>query len=156
MVKQLPYVELQYLDGSGSKGATRMFLPLDTTVADGEASAIALASLLAPITGCTLIRSLIRYRAVAEARVEAFIGSSITNSGVFIFEDETGESQTLVAVPGLLSSKLVLDGPGSGVLIDIDDSDVIAFLDAFAASGMTNPFAELCINIIAAYRQSRL
>lgn len=148
-------LELQYVDETGTKGAITVKYPIGTTVAVLDAQAISLASFIAPITGCVLVRQRIIYKAVAIPKPSPIVGSDVKRQGMFFFEDATEESIVLVAVPGFLDSKLQSSGDGSGILIDTDDSDVIAFLDAFIASGMTNPFAVECYNLIAAYRQSR-
>lgn len=148
-------LELQYVDETGTVGATTVKYAIDTTYAVLEGEATAFASLIAPITGCKLSRVRIIYKAVAEPRDTPMIGSIVKRQGVFIFEDGTGGNQTLFAVPGFDESKLVASGAGSGVLIDTTDSDVSALIDAFTASGMVNPFGVECAAIIAAYLQSR-
>ena len=152
----LPVLELQYVDETGTKGAITVKYPLGTTVAFMDAQATALASLIAPITRCALIRQRIIYKAVETPRSSPDVGSDIKTSGVFIFESEDGESQTLVEVPGILASKIVTSGVGEGVLIDTGDSDIIAFIDEFVAQEMTNTFAVVCAELVAAYRQSRV
>lgn len=156
MTLKRPVVELQYLDETGSRGTTSVTFPLDTTYAVLDAQATALASFIAPLTGCTLIRQRIIIKDVTEPKPTPDVGSSITRCGVFIFSDASDENVVLVQVPGILNDVLVDDGPGAGVLIDTDDSRVTDFVVAYIASIMVNPFNVECSDLDAAYRQSRV
>jgi len=148
-------LELQYVDETGTRGALTVKYAVDTPYATIDASASALASLIAPITGCSLIRQRIIYKAVQNPKQTPTIGSVIVRQGVFIFEDGSGENQNLFTVPGLLDSKLVTTEPGAGVLIDTADSDVIAVISQYVASEFVNPFGVECFELVAAYLQSR-
>jgi len=151
----LPILELQYQDETGSKGAVTMHLDEDTTVAEGDANAVALASLLASITSCTLVRQRIIYKAVAVPRSEPSAGSSIHRSGAFFFESESGDNVALVTVPGILNETLSTEGPSAGVLIDTENEAVAAFISLYTSLGLTDPFGVVCDELLAAYRQSR-
>jgi hypothetical protein len=129
--------------------------PLGTTVAVIDAQAIALASIIAPITGCVLIRQRIIYKAAQFPRGVAGTGSSIYNAGVFIWTDEGEENNNIFTVPGILEEVILSTGSGAEVLIDTSNADVIAVIDAYTSSGMVNIFGEACDVLKAAYRQSR-
>lgn len=133
-----------------------MQFPLGTTYAVLDAQATALASFIAPLTSCTLIRQRIIIKDVTEPRAIPDVGSSITRCGIFTFEDDTGENVCLVQVAGILDDVLVETGVGAGILIDTDDSRVVDFVIAYIASIWVNPFNVECSNITAAYRQSRV
>jgi len=149
-------LELQYVDETGTKGAVTVKYAAGTPYASIDAEASALASIIAPITGCSLIRQRIIYKAVQVPKTVPSIGSDVVRQGMFFFEDGTGESQVLFGIPGFLESKVVTTEPGAGVLIDTSDSDVIALITQFEASGMVNPFNVECYELIAAYLQSRV
>lgn len=151
----MPVLELLYVDETGTKGTTTVKYPIGTTYAVIDADATALASLIAPLTGCVLTRQRIIFKAVAIPRLEPDIGSSIKQSGVFIWSDGTGDNHNLFEVPGILDSILETTGNGEGVLIDLTNSDVLAVIDEYIANGLTNVFGVVCDTLEAAYRQSR-
>lgn len=156
MIQQLPILELQYIDETGSKGVVLMQSPLGTTYDEMDASATAFASILAPLTGCVLVRQRIIFKAVAVPRVAADIGSFIKHRGVFYFASSDDNFVTLVEVPGLLDSTLMATGNGTGVLIDLDNPDVAALVTTIIATPITDPFGNEMAHILAAYRQSRV
>lgn len=155
MEATLPVLELQYLDETGSKGATTVKYPVGTTYAVMDAQASALASLIAPITGCVLIRQRIIYKAVATPRDVPDTGSLIHNAGMFIFSTVGGEPYEMIAVPGILEEVLRDDEPFAGVGVDVGNSDVVAFVASVLAASCTNPFGDVIDALVTAYRQSR-
>lgn len=155
MEAALPVLELQYVDETGSRGAITVKYPIGTTVAVMDAEAIALASIVAPITGCALIRQRVIYKFVATPRLSPDTGSDVKRQGVFIFDGSDEDKKALVAIPGILDSLLVVDGPGSGILIDTSLTDVETFVDECIAGIWCNPFGDDILSLIAAYRQSR-
>ncbi len=155
MDSSLPVLELQYLDSTGTKGTTTVKYPLGTTYAVIDASASAFASLIAPITGCVLIRQRIIFKATVTPRDVPDTGSLIHNAGVFVFSNGEDNPNTIVSVPGILDAVLVTVGPTAGYEIDDTNSDVDAFLTLVADGIYTNPFADDVVQLEAAYRQSR-
>lgn len=153
---QLPIAELQYVDETNSKGALQVKMPLGISVEDGDANATALASLIAPITSCTLVRQRIIYKAFSPTREAASPASSVTFTGVFIFTNATEDKYAIIAVPGILYSKLIPNDIGQRVLIDTEDDDIAAFIALIISLGMTNVFGDVCDTLVAAYRQSRV
>jgi hypothetical protein len=143
-------------DASGSTAALAIHLKISSTIADIDASASALASIILSITGAVLVRTRVQYRAVNDTPTPAAEGSSIKRCGVFIFDDDTALMQKLIAVPGLLDSTLQSVEPGAGVLIDLTNADISSWLSAIGAAGTVNPFDVICETLIAAYRQSRV
>jgi len=148
-------LELQYVDETGTKGATTVKYPLGTTVAFMEAQATALASLIAPITGCVLIRQRIIYKAVQTPRDAPDTGSAVKSQGVFFFSTGDDTPLELLSVPGIEAEVISNAEPGAGVAIDTDNAAIIAFVDAVTANGFTNPFGEAITALVTAYRQSR-
>lgn len=155
MELQLPYGEVIWLDASGSRASTQMHFSPGTTVADADAALYELASLLLPLTGCTLVETRIRYKAVNLERGTAVSGNSVKRAGVLIFSDDLGVNWVLVNIPAINADVLEPDGAGSGILIDTDSSSVIAFVEAFLDGDFTTPFAGEVNVLRSAYRQSR-
>lgn len=148
-------LELQYVDETGTKGTTTVKYPLGTTVAVIDASATALASLIAPLTGCALIRQRIIFKAVQEPRDVPDTGSLIHNAGVFFFSNGELQPMTIVSVPGILESVLKTTGVTAGYEIDDTNGDVSAFLVLVEDGIYTNPFGDDVIQLEAAFRESR-
>lgn len=155
MEPQLPVLELQYVDDTGTKGTTTVKYPIGTTVAVIDAQATALASLIAPITGCVLIRQRIIYKAVVTPRPVPDVGSTIKRQGVFLFSVDPPSPYGLIAVPGILEEVLSDVEPFAGYAIDRDNAAIINFVDTVIAGDLTNPFGDALTSLAAAYRQSR-
>ena len=132
-----------------------MKYPLDTAVAVMDAQASVLASLIAPITGCALIRQRIIYKAMAIPKPDADTGSYIFRSGMFIFSNGDGNPLTLASVPGILESLLVTSGWDAGYKVDDTNGDVEAFLTLVEDGIYTNQFADDIVQLEVAYLQSR-
>ena len=129
--------------------------PLGTTVAVIDASAMAFASLIAPLTGCTLIRQRIIYKAVATPRDVPDVGSTVYSQGVFIFSTGEDTPMELIGVPGIEEEAISDVEPFTGVSIDVTNSDVITFLDTVLEGVYSNPFGDDITSLVTAYRQSR-
>ena len=151
-----PTIELILMDSTGSTAVVSIHCDAGSTVEEIDAAASALASIVLSITGCVLVRQRIQYKFVVDIPTSAAIGSSIKRCGVFIFEDASGDNQELVQLPGIISDVLHTSGPGTGILIELFDSRVVAFLEALSDAGDVNPFAVECGSIVTAYRQSRV
>jgi hypothetical protein len=151
-----PIIELQYQDETSSKAALQVKVPIGTTYSAADAAATALASVVASITGCVLVRQRIIYKAVQSPKLMAATGSSIKRQGVFIFEHNEDGNQELIGIPGILDSVLATEEPGAGVLIDLTNTDVIAFISAYIGLNWCNPFGISQETLVTAYRQSRV
>lgn len=156
MLKPSAIVELVWQDASGSTTATTLSAPSDLSVADIDASASALASLLIPMTRCSLIKQRIRYKWVPEERPVPAGDTPIHNAGAFFFSTGTATPDTMIAVPSIKDSLFVVAGPGAGVRIDLENADVIALVAAVLDLGGTNPFGDAIELLFAAYLQSRI
>jgi hypothetical protein len=153
--RALPVLELQYVDASGTRGAITVKYPLDTTVAVMDDQASALSSLIAPITGATLIRQRIIYKAAERPRPDADAGSYIFRSGIFLMMTNPPSPAAIVVVPAIIDAVLLTSGPTAGYGIDRSNSDIIAFFDAVIALNATNVFGDTITAIEAAYLVSR-
>jgi len=129
--------------------------PVDTTVAVIDAQASVLASLIAPITGCALIRQRIIYRAVELPRPDADTGSYIFRSGAFLMMCNPPAPAAVVIVPGIIDDVLLTDGPTAGYGIDRENALIVDFFDAVIGLNATNIFGDAITAIEAAYLQSR-
>jgi len=131
-------------------------LPAGTTYEVANATAVAFAAFVAPLTGCVLVRQRIIYKTVTTPRTVPDVGSISKQCGIFFLEDETEQSQLLIQVPGFKSDLLETDGDGAGILIDTTNEDVVSFLELVASLPIVNPFNVDCDNLVIAYRQSRV
>lgn len=156
MLATTPTLDLVLMDETGSTAAVSVHLPLGTTVSAADAAATALASVVASITGCVLIKQRIVYKLVAEIPGAAAIGSSITRAGVFYFDTTSETIDAVITVPGITDDVLVTTEPGLGVLIDLENADIVSFVDILIASGVTNMLGDAVTAIVTAYRQSRV
>ena len=152
---QLPLLELQYVDSSGSKGTVTMKAPLDATVDTIFADGLSLAALIAPVTSAELLRVRVIFKAVATPRVAADGDSAILHAGAFFAQDEAEERKTIFSVPAILDSLLISDGCGAGLIIDLLNEDVVEMINQALALPMTDPFGNEMASVFAAYRQSR-
>jgi hypothetical protein len=155
MQQQLPILELQYLDASGSKGTVLMRAPLGTTYAEMDDGAMALSSIIAPLTNAVLIRQRIIFKSVAVPQDVADVGSSIKRRGVFYFASDDDNSVTLVEVPGILDEMIETTGNGAGVLIDQSNGYISSLIATIIETPICDPFGVQMGHILAAYRQSR-
>lgn len=156
MLKPSAVVELVWQDASGSTSVTTLNAPSSATYADIDADATALASILASLTGATLIKQRIKYVSVPEAPVSASGGASIKRTGVFFFSTGDDTAIALITVHAIKDDIVVDSGTGAGVMIDAGNSDVISFVNAVIDGSVSNPFATDITAFITAYLQSRV
>jgi len=152
---RLPILELQYIDATGSKGTVTLNAQAGSTYDQMDADATALASIIAPVSSCSLIRQRIIYKFVATPRPAADDSSSVKRSGSFFFETLDGTRQTLVSVPGILDSVLTTEGDGAGILIDLENEDIQSLIALILDLPATSPFGHVMQQLVTAYRQSR-
>jgi len=152
---QLPLLELQYVDSTGSKGTVTMKALPDSTVDAIFASGLALADVIAPVSGARLLRVRVIFKAVATPRVAADGDSAILHAGAFFAQDDAEERKTIFSVPAILDSLLISDGCGAGLIIDLLNEDVAEMINLALALPMTDPFGNEMASVFAAYRQSR-
>jgi len=149
-------VELVWQDETGSTAVTLLHTPSSLTVAEIDADAMALASILASLTDCTLVKSRIKYRNRPEERPVPVSDTPIHEQAVFIFATDDVTPLALIAVPSIKDSIMLTTGFGSGFIVDTSLDDVIAFIDACISLPVCSPFSDEAISLESAYRQSRV
>lgn len=155
MLAQLPRLILTWLDGTGSTAEMRVTIGSALPVATIETAATSLVAAVSAITDAVFVQQEIVYNFVPASGVTVPPGASILDTGVFIFENASVPSVGLVEVHSIKDDLLVTIGPGAGVLIDMSDSRVTAFVGALDDAGACNPFAHLLGDLVTAYKQSR-
>lgn len=156
MLKPSAVVELVWQDASGSTAATTVHAPSSATYANIDASATALASILASLTGAVLVRQRIKYISVPETPVPASGGASIMRTGSFFFGTAGGNPIADVFVKAIKDTAIETSGVREGVGIHTADSDVSSFISAVISSIACNVFGDDIHDFIDAYLQSRL
>ena len=156
MLKPCAVIELVWQDRSGSTAITSISAPSSSSVEDIDASASALASILMPLTGCTLIKQRIVYKWVPDEPVVASGGTSIRDTGSFFFSTGEDTAIALIVVRAIKDEFIIETGPGAGIVIDETISDVAAFIDTVIDGIIANVFGDSVEAFITAYKQSRV
>lgn len=156
MLKPSAKVELVWQDASGSTAATTLWVPSSSTVDEIDASATAIASILASLTGCVLIKQRIQYISVVDVPVSASGSSPITETAAFFFRTAGDAPIADIFVKSIKDSVLETSGARAGYGIDMTNSDVIALVNAVVSNNICNVFGDDIHNVIDAYLQSRL
>jgi hypothetical protein len=126
------------------------------TIAEIDADATALASILASLTGAVLVRQRIKYKTAFEADTVASGSAPITRTGIFFFDTGGDLPDALISVPAIKDEMIMSTGTGAGVLIDTSNGYVSSFIAAVIENGISNPFADDIVSFISAYLQSRV
>lgn len=156
MLQPSAVVELIWQDASGSTAALTVFALSSFTVAEIDASASALASLVAPLTDCVLVGQRIRYKTAHEEHAMPDFSTPVTRAGVLFFSTDGVEVGGLVNVPAIADDYLIDVGPGADAVIDIEDVDIVALVDAMMELPCCNPFGDEFTALLSGYVQSRL
>ena len=156
MLKPTAAVELVWQDETGSTSATTVWASSSSTYDEIDASATALASILASLTGAVLVKQRIKYISVPDEPVIASGGASIKDTGSFFFSVGEDQAIALIVVHAIKDSIILDTGTGAGIVIDDSNIDVIAFIDAVIGSVVANPFGGDVNGFITAYKQSRI
>lgn len=156
MLKPCAVVELVLQDETGSTSAFTVSAPSSLTVAEIDANLPGLASSLASLTGCVLVKQRIKYVSAPFDPVLLTVGSPITKTGLFFFSTGPDTPDASVSIPGVKDAILVSSGPCSGVCINLTNPDVTTFTDAVISSGLSSPFGDVFLSVFAAYVQSRV
>lgn len=149
-------VELVWQDETGSTAVTLLHAPSSLTVAEIDADATALASILASLTGAVLVKQRIKYRNRPETRPVPASDTPIHEQAVFIFTTTDDDPKAIVQVPSIKESIMLTTGFGAGYIVDLMLTDVIAFIDAAISLPVCSPFSDGATAIESAYRQSRV
>lgn len=156
MVEQLPRVELIWQDESGSTSQVSLPLPIGTTYDEADASASALASVLASLTDSVLVRQRIEYKKQSETRATPVSGSTVKRQGALFFTTGDDTSDVIVLIPGIKSDVFQTDGPCAGYCIDLSNTDIVDFSAELISIGVSNPFADVITALVSGYLQSRV
>jgi hypothetical protein len=156
VLKPTATIELVYMDETGSTSAVVVNVPSTSSIATMDAQASALASLIAPMTDCVLVKIRYCYRSIILADISDAGSSPIRVAGVFYFS--TGDIPPLgfVTVPSFKDTLLETSGTGEGVLIDTTNGDVMSFIVGLLDINASNVFGDVFASLVAAYRQSRV
>lgn len=147
-------LELVYLDASGSTGAATLHVSSVETVSSIDAQASALASIIASVTDCVIVRQRIKYKVLQVEPPPAAIGSSVKRVGGFYLSTSSTTPDAVILIPGISDAILETSGVRAGYGIDVSNSDVIAFVSELLAMGATNPFADAITALDDAYLES--
>jgi len=156
VLKPSAKVELVWQDATGSTSATTLWVPSSSTVAEIDADATALASILASLTDAVLVRQRITYISVEETPASASGAAPITRTGSFFFNTPDDGPIADIFVKAIKDDIIETSGVRSGYGIDVTNSDVIAFINAVVDNGVCNVFGDDIHAFIDAYLQSRL
>lgn len=156
MLQPSATVELIWQDETGSRATSTLWAPSGLAVSVIEADALAFASIVEPLSGCSLVGIRIKYRTAFEPGIMADGPNPTTRAGVFLFTDDSGDVNGIATVPGIADDVLATDGPGAGILIDVTNESVSDFVTAVLDAGLCNPFAVPFVDLRIAYRQSRV
>jgi len=149
-------VELLWQDETGSTASMTLSIPSSLTYDEIAADAEALAALVVPLTGAALTGIRVRYRSALGTLIPADDSTPITRVGAFYFDTQPDEPDTIITVPAIKDSIILVDEPMAGVGIDRQNPDVEAFVTAVIGSNLSNPFGDVITALIAAYRVSRV
>lgn len=149
-------VELVWQDISGSTSATVVHLPPSTTYAAADAAATALASVVASMTDCVLVRQRIKYTVVRDPSAAAAIGSSIKRRACFFWTVSDDGPLALIEIPSPKESIFLSSGPTAGYAVDLSNTDVAAFIAEIIGDSASNIFGNDITAIETAYLQSRV
>lgn len=155
MMQQLPQLRMLWRDGSGSTAEVKVTINSLLPVATIESAATGLVAALSDLTDAAFVSQEIVYNVVPSSYVELSGDTSILETGVFIFQHSGDGPIALVEVHSINPDLLVTVGPGAGVLIDMADARVVAFVGELDSAGATDPFAFVLGPLVASYRQSR-
>lgn len=156
MLRPNAVVELIWQDETGSRASTMLNVPSSSTYDEIDASASALASILVPLSGASLVATRYKYRFEVNPRVEPENSTPISRSGAFFFSTDADLPDGFINVPSITEGVISGSEPGAGVEIDVGNSDVVAFVASVLTAGLTNPFGDAIAALVAAYRQSRV
>ena len=156
MLKPTASVEYIWRDETGSTAMTSLSVPVGLTVSEIDVTADAVASILASVTGCVLVRQSIKWRAQTVPRTEPADSTPITRSCAFYFSVDPPSPDGIVIVPSIKESVISDEEPFAGVAIDRSNSDIVSLVDAILSLGATNVFGDVFTSLVAAYRVSRV
>ena len=97
-------------------------------------------ALVSPLSDAALDGFSVRFAGYDDAYPEPVAGSDVEDKGVLLFNAEGNVPGTL-ALPSIKESVLVSSGIAAGILVDMTDTDVAAFVDAMTDGIDLSPFS---------------
>lgn len=155
MRAQLPFIDLGLRDGSNSTASVDVWIRPGSAIATAQAGAGVLAARVGALSQAVVFRYSIVYRSVEDPRPEPAFGSQVARAGVFVFAGSEPDTYAVLSVPSIRTDVLMTEGPGAGVLIDLEHPAVIAFQDAIINGIYCNPFGVNLAVLETAYLQWR-
>jgi hypothetical protein len=143
------------LDSSDSAAGVNAWIRTGSTVADGESALITFTSAIGALSDCAIVARHLVYRGVEDPRPAAPGLAPAAGAGVFIFSCADVDTYAIVFIPSFRSDLLLTSGPGAGILIDQESSDVLAFTDVMISDIFCNPFGVQVTALESAYYQWR-
>ncbi len=120
-------VILCFRDDDGAESEHRLKLPLSALPA-AEAFVLDYASLIAAVSDCALYRMRTTLVCKDDGSQVAAVGSNAKRQSVLLFETESPGQIYVIAVPGLIVSRLMQIGPYAQVQLDPSDSAISALV----------------------------
>lgn len=156
MLKPTATIELVLMDETGSTSAVVLNVSSTTSTSVMDAQATALASLIAPLTDCVLIKIRYCYRAITGADISDAGSTPLATAGIIFLATTSEDHIGLVNIPAIKPSLFLTTGNGAGVLMDTSSSDLIALVEELVALNVSTPTGDVLDHLLTAYRQSRV
>lgn len=146
-----PVIVLHFVDGSGSEAERELFIKKGTSKATAITTAVALASLFAAASGCSVVAAEVQYR-VKLTGDNPDPGYDVRWAGLLVFEVAAPDEYAIVEVPGLNTGLVLPDGSGQ---LDPAAPALAALVTALQAAPWCNPWGAPLGDLVAALYQYR-
>lgn len=156
MLKPTATIELVLKDETGSSAAVVVNVPSTTSISVMDATATALASIIAPMSDCVLVKMRYCYRSITGADISSAGSTPLTTAGILFLATTSEDHIGLVNIPAIKPSFILTTGDGAGVLMDTANSDLIALVDELVTLNASTPAGDVLDHLLTAYRQSRV
>jgi hypothetical protein len=140
-IARVPSWSITLIDETSSSALMRGSLAAGTSADAALAYVTALASAVAPITDCAIVRAAVSYRITIDPSSNPTPGARSADQALFVFDTDDPPVTAVVSVAGILRSKLSTVSCFGGVDIDLADSDIAAFTTEVSGGIWTDPFA---------------
>jgi len=148
----VPSYAVTLIDSTNNSGVTRGYFPPDTDKDTAFSQLAGFVGAVSAITGCSPVRISVTYRVKIDPTTPPVEPTEARQEGLFVLSNEDGTLFSVLAVPGIRSSKLIDDVTCfSGININQLDSEVAAFLTDITGGIYVDPFGIDLVAIEAAY-----
>lgn len=152
---RIPAWTMTFYDATGSNGQMRGWLAAGTAAETALAYLISLAGAVSPVIDTVPVRASVTYRYARVPRETPDGEDRCTDQGVFILTS-AADTLSVLSFAGISRSKLKTTGCFAHEQIDLEDSDVAAFVDAITTGIWCDPFGDDITAAIVGYlRQVR-